>query len=57
MKKRTDWRLNYVVVEPSQREIKELENGFVESNNLDLSKILTNSKRNLNKVVQVAASK
>jgi hypothetical protein len=57
MKKTTDWRLNYVVVEPSQKEIRELENGFIESNNLDLSKILTNSKRKLDKVVQVATLK
>ena len=44
MKKTKNWRAEYVVIEPSTKEIKELESGFSIGNNLDLSKILANSK-------------
>ena len=57
MKKTTNWQGEYVVIEPSTKEIKELESGFSIGNNLDLNKILANSKRKTEPSISMVTAK
>ena len=57
MKKIINWRAEYVVIEPSTKEIKELESGFSIGNNLDLNKILASSKRKTEPLISMVTAK
>jgi hypothetical protein len=57
MKKANNWRHEYVVIEPSKKQIKELESGFSVENNLDILKILKNSKRKVEVISEAVLSK